>query len=343
MPPIISPLDPDDAPEADLADVHALALAAHPIDMPEDPAPGYDLVIGNLRQTHFPQEARFCWAARVDGHVVGYAKLLLLSGPNSGLGQIRVLVHPGYRRQGLGTELMRHAAAQTGQSGRARALAWPVKPASAGESWVKRLGFVTTLHTVIQRLEVRGDTTGMVWDAPVAPGYRLVQWRDTAPEDLLAEYARSRQAIGDGPSGSSSYTDDQKWTPESIRDEERKYLGEGLDARVAVAVCEADGTVAGLTRIVRYPHNPRLGLQMETAVVAAHRGRGLGLALKGAALHTVLDAWPEMERIHTSNNATNEHMLAVNRALGFRPLRELIHSEAETAQLIDTLAQLQLR
>ncbi|MFD0639062.1 GNAT family N-acetyltransferase [Catenulispora yoronensis] len=216
----------------------------------------------------------------------------------------------------------------------------PVKPGSAGEAWVTRLGFAFTADVVVQRLVVRGEDAVRPRSAPVAPGYRLVEWSTAAPEELIASYAAARQAIADAPRGGSSYREEGRWTPETIREAERHYVEQGAQERVAVAVCEADGTVAGLTIVVRYMFRPELGYQFDTAVMPAHRGRGLGLALKSAMLGTLRSEWPELERIHTSNNTTNTYMLAVNEELGFRPLRHGRYYELPTAQLLANLAQL---
>ena len=80
-------------------------------------------------------------------------------------------------------------------------LAAPVKADWGAVQWLERLGFHDTLRVLILRLEVRGDRAGRVWDAPVAPGYRLVEWSTEAPEELIASYAAARQAIADAPMG----------------------------------------------------------------------------------------------------------------------------------------------
>jgi RimJ/RimL family protein N-acetyltransferase len=217
---------------------------------------------------------------------------------------------------------------------------------------VERLGVAVTHHVVIQRLHIHGDSDGdgdgdgsgdpadREWDAPVAPGYRLVQWSGTAPEDLLTSYAHARQAIADAPRGTSSYRADQQWTPETIREQERVNAADGTEERVVAVVTEADGTVAAVTMVERRPHRLDSAVQLDTSVLPPHRGHGLGLAIKGAMLRTLLPAWPELEHITTSNAIDNEHMLAVNRALGYRPVREMIHTEAETARLTKNLAEL---
>jgi hypothetical protein len=52
-------------------------------------------------------------------------------------------------------------------------------------------------------------------------------------------------------------------------------------------------------------------------VAREHRGRGLGFAIKVTNLAAVTAAYPAIRTISTWNAADNEHMIAVNDALGF--------------------------
>ena len=54
-------------------------------------------------------------------------------------------------------------------------------------------------------------------------------------------------------------------------------------------------------------------------MLAPHRGHRLGMRMKLANLVALDDADPTRERIYTWNADENEHMLAINVALGFRP------------------------
>jgi hypothetical protein len=59
--------------------------------------------------------------------------------------------------------------------------------------------------------------------------------------------------------------------------------------------------------------------QEDTLVAARHRGRRLGLLVRVLNLRRLLDGYPAVERVTTFNAAENEHLLAINIALGFRP------------------------
>ena len=70
---------------------------------------------------------------------------------------------------------------------------------------------------------------------------------------------------------------------------------------------------------------PELGEQHDTSVVAAHRGHRLGLLLK-----TDMNLWlargcsPSSTEISTWNAESNDHMIGVNEAIGYRVMgREL--------------------
>ncbi len=75
--------------------------------------------------------------------------------------------------------------------------------------------------------------------------------------------------------------------------------------------------VAGLTYLEVYQSRPELAVQQDTAVLPAHRGHGLGLWMKAQNLRWLVAEHPGIRRVRTSAAADNEHMLRVNRQLGF--------------------------
>jgi GNAT superfamily N-acetyltransferase len=62
---------------------------------------------------------------------------------------------------------------------------------------------------------------------------------------------------------------------------------------------------------------PESSWQHDTLVIREHRGHGLGFATKVVNLAAVTAAYPAIRTISTWNAAENEHMIAVNEALGF--------------------------
>jgi GNAT superfamily N-acetyltransferase len=89
-----------------------------------------------------------------------------------------------------------------------------------------------------------------------------------------------------------------------------EYLGQ-------VAIADATGEMAAITEIAIDPEHPEWAFQQLTAVTRAHRGHRLGLLVKTAMLEWLASAEPRVDRVATSNAASNEHMIAVNEALGY--------------------------
>jgi hypothetical protein len=76
----------------------------------------------------------------------------------------------------------------------------------------------------------------------------------------------------------------------------------------------------GYTDIGVNVEQPRVGYQWDTIVLAEHRGHRLGLLLKLANLELLVRTAPGVELVNTWNAEINSHMIAVNEALGFRPV-----------------------
>jgi hypothetical protein len=74
-----------------------------------------------------------------------------------------------------------------------------------------------------------------------------------------------------------------------------------------------------MTEVAVDPEDPGWAHQVITAVTREHRGHRLGLLLKLAMMELLATTEPQLERMETSNAASNKHMVAVNDALGYIP------------------------
>jgi GNAT superfamily N-acetyltransferase len=148
-------------------------------------------------------------------------------------------------------------------------------------------------------------------------GYRLVLWRDRAPEELVDALAAAHQRMSlDAPAGAISY-EEELWDAARVRAEEAQSLAAGRIALSAAAVTAA-GDVAGYTQLTLPPGKTAV-YQDDTLVLGPHRGHGLGLRMKLANLVALAETDPSRTRIYTWNADENAHMLAINIALGFEP------------------------
>ncbi|MDH6118944.1 GNAT family N-acetyltransferase [Kitasatospora sp. GAS204B] len=332
----IQPLDPASASERVLSDYFAMRAACVAADTPEDPPLTYETSIGRLRTP--PLEDGLCrfWVGYVDGRLAGSVKLALPEGENSGIASIEVNVHPELRCRGIGTDLLRFVMPAVKETQRATVLGFPVKPGSAGARRAEHLGFDVT-HSMSMQVLVIATAPETLWDVPVPSGYRLVHWTGAAPDHLVDSYALARQAIHDAPMGQLSYRE-TVWTSERVRVTDRELLDAGTEQRVVVAIDEATGQVVATHVIHNYPHRREIGYVHDTSVLAAHRGHGLGRAIKAALMRRLNDERPDLERICTTTATTNSHMIGINRALGYHTARTLDWIETTTERLTEELA-----
>jgi mycothiol synthase len=334
----IRPFDPQAASERDLVDYHVLRSAAKDVDLPEDPPVTYAAAVGRLRNPAPAEgECRY-WVSDVDEQLIGIAKITLPADANADNVMVEVLVHPEFRRRGIGTGLLRAALPTVLDTGRGIVVGAGIKPDQPGDLWTRRLGFSVTDRSVMQWLKVPSVPVAL-WDVEVPAGYRLTRWIGPTPDDLLGPYAAARPAIRDAPHGQNSYRE-TAWTAELIRATERELADGGVEERVVVAIETASGAVAGVTGILNYPHRREFGYQNDTSVLAAHRGHGLGRAMKAAMMRWIVEERPDIELIVTTTGAENTYMIDVNLAIGYETVRTMVWVETTTAKLADALAVL---
>ena len=99
------------------------------------------------------------------------------------------------------------------------------------------------------------------------------------------------------------------------------------------AVHEETGKVAGNSVIVLMPGRDDVGWQLDTAVVPAFRGHGLGRVIKAAMIRRLRAERPGVRVVSTSNAADNVHMIRVNRELGYTLFGDMANFEIEVGAL----------
>lgn len=262
-------------------------------------------------------------------------------------------VHPRWRRRGLGKVLLQAGEALAQAEGRTVLQAstflpgangpqcddegqpWPtMKPKSGvGEApltpsvrWVLAHGYEmeqvdrqSTLSLPVEpelldRLFAEAETK--------ADGYRLHTWRGQVPDEWAEQFAALLQAMVDAPSAGLEY-EEEPWDAARLRREEAEVTDEGLDQLHTVAEHIATGELAAFTTIQwNVPPIDRLrefAFQEDTLVTRAHRGHRLGMLVKVTNLREFAKIHPGAKRLRTWNAEENEHMLAINVALGFVP------------------------
>ena len=91
-----------------------------------------------------------------------------------------------------------------------------------------------------------------------------------------------------------------------------------VGTRLAAAALRVDdGALVGYS-IADLEHGSRDVAQLDTMVLTAHRGHGLGLTMNAAVLQGILRDHPDRRTVHSWNAADNTPIQRLNETLGFR-------------------------
>jgi mycothiol synthase len=322
-----------------LAEVVDLQRLVEAETEPDDPPVPLAEVFGELTRP-WPGHRYWTWVARADGRVVGRLSVSIDDRPaNRGFIEIeRLDVHPASRRQGVATALVEASLPVLDGAGGTSVMAWPGTDAGLGFS--ARIGLAPRQEERRSRLLTADidEAQQREWiEAPGArvAGYEVVSFVGPVPDAHVAAWAAAADAMSDAP------LDDLEWnhepvTLEWVRSVEAMHEARGV-LRFGSLALSPEGDAAGMTLILIRPDRARLAHQEDTAVVPAHRGHGLGRWLKAANLATVRAAMPEVEIVQTFNAESNGPMLDINVAMGFRPNRTFMASQAPLSDIVRRL------
>lgn len=266
---------------------------------------------------------------------VGMVSLPLLDNLENAWAEI--LVHPDHRRQGAGRALYDQIVEYARAAGRRRLMTDTIEALPggqernlAGSAFAQAVGMDNVLGEVRRSLDLAtADTSGydrLLADAwPHADGYSLVQWRDRAPDEYVADVAYL-----DGRLHSDAPMGDLEWAPENIDAERLRRMEETRQAHGSrlynsAVRHDATGRVVAVTALMLEKTVPEHAWQLITLVDPAHRGHRLGTIVKIANLQYAMAGEPALRVVDTWNAAVNDHMISINEALGFRAMDSLVN------------------
>ncbi len=328
--------DPADDTDAIRA-CHEIYLEGMPDDDPDGPPMSPRHFSGWLK-LGWTEDPRELWLARdAVGTPCGWYVLGLPGRENRHLAEVSPAVRPSQRRTGLGTALVRHAAARADDLG--RAAAWGnAREGSPGAAFARALGARRGLTEERRVLDVgavtAGHLTGLRRQAEsAAHGYSLLCWDGPVPAEHLAGVAAVNRAVAADIPHSEGH-EPQRWDPERVRQTDRREAVQGLRSHTVVARSAATGELAGLSHLSIDPANPAWGYQELTAVVREHRGHRLGLLVKVVMMDLLAEREPQLTTLITDNAAENRHMIAINDELGFGLLDRWASWEIEVQSVL---------
>jgi GNAT superfamily N-acetyltransferase len=253
--------------------------------------------------------------------VIGSSRLWASNYDNLDAAWLDVGVHPDHRRRGYGTQLLSAISERAAAMGR-NSLGINGWESAATRGFAAKAGFTFGQEEVNRRLDVDDVPDGfadLVERArrDHARDYEFMTISGPVPRDLLGAMTDLQAAINDAP------WDDIEMEPEVFPVErlaayEHAQLNGGKRLHRVLARHPESGELAGHTVIAVEAERPHFGEQHDTSVVRAHRGHRLGLVLKGLMLDYLRQVEPQARSFDTWNAASNDHMIAVNDAMGFR-------------------------
>jgi len=305
------------------ADAYEIFRACEVHDKPDVPVISRDNFVARLAHP-WPGSDHEHYLAYVDGVAVGYVDMELPYLDNLGDVQIQLSVLPAYRRRGVGRALIDTVAERARAAGRTSVIGRVLSRHPDGSKFAAAMDAKPGLEEVRSRLDLRtidqARLDGRYAEAwRHAAGYRLTHWTGVPPAEIIADVAYLDSQLEVSP-----------WEPARVdigkfREGELRAARRG---RISYHAGVLHGSrLVAWTKIAGDVVNQAHAWQNITLVAPEHRGRRLGTLVKIANLGHVRALRPRLERIDTCNAAANEHMLRINRAIGFRPIDSLTYWE----------------
>lgn len=320
-------LDPNSLDRRDVDAVTAVWEMSRAADAPSDLPPTAPIVRRTLAYGWELNPALTALLRDDRGRPVGVLEVRSSQYDNRHVADIGVTVDPVVRRQGIGRRLFEAGVQRAVADGRTLVTA-NCLDGSPGVGFAKVMGLDRASEEV-RRVQ---DVWSLDWkrlDALAAQAgshhadYEIVPIEyPTAPE-LLPSIAVMTAAINDAPTDDLD-VEDEVFTPDRVLAFERSLGADGSRMYRLVARHRGTGELAGQTVVLVQAGQPWFAYQLDTSVVRAHRGHRLGLALKIAMLRVLGREEPQVRKLETSNAASNDRMIGVNEALGYRVVARVI-------------------
>lgn len=243
--------------------------------------------------------------------------------------EVELAVLPDHRRCGVGTTIAEAVEAILGRSGQSPVIVQTETYSSAGTAFAQSRGMrvgneehrlLLDLPAYLDADANRYKDSGASTTVPVLrddPDFAVTSWIGACPEDVLDDWARLREQMDeDVPVGDLTRTVNHASTA-AIRSHEERMDHHGWT--LVSSMAHVDGLAVGYTEIMASAGSPDIVIQEDTLVDRAHRGHGIGRALKVANMRQLaeVEAATSASWIQTYTATGNEPMLALNRDLGF--------------------------
>ena len=244
------------------------------------------------------------------------------------IGFLRLFVAEPARHKGMGRGLREAAVAQARSAGMER-LQSTVVTGPPGEPFARTSPYLRTLLRLeLQKQYLDEETLRRCWGLAATPkrGYRLTHWQGAAPEDLVVSFGQVMVHLLDAP-GAEHQRGARAWDHAQVRAWERGITEDGSRLVVGAALDRTSDRVVAAT--VSTVTGGPVASQHDTAVMPAHRRKGLASRVKATQALRVHDLFPHVEAMAVTITPENRAMLAVNHSLLYQRVSERLLVEEE--------------
>ncbi|AZL04989.1 MULTISPECIES: GNAT family N-acetyltransferase [Brevibacterium] len=249
-------------------------------------------------------------------------------------------VDPGSRRRGVGSAMLEFVRSRTKELDRrvissevfrpfrtseADSRSEDVETTAPGIAFAEHHGFTFAIGDLRSECPLPVDSALVRTIArearPFHEGFEFHSWSGDVPEEFVEQWALMEGLIEtEAPTGVRD-VEPEATSAADIREQEAIFAMQGRTSFAAIAL-DSSGDIAAYTQLV-HSSVEAMVYQWGTLVRDQYRGHRLGAAVKAAAAHEFSQSGLEARAIITYNAEENEHMLAINQRLGFRPVERI--------------------
>lgn len=313
-------------PDALLGELHDFAEVRFAERRPGEPYRPLAETILHTRRMPQDFEVRDWLVREPSGRIAAHLRTEVeRTGDNEHMSWADITVGAEHRRRGIGRWLLARAAEEADRAGCTIVGAWSESIDSSAKLFAEAHEFEA--KQVFRESEL--DLTTLDWDMVDrwvaegprrAPGYELQLIEGPYPEEHYPMVIAWWETMNTAPRDDLSLNDDHL-TPDRLQRMEDVFRASQVERWEYVARHVGTGEFAGVTNVFLKPWCPEVVDQDATGVHPDHRGHALGKWLKAAMLQKIRADWPEGRKVRTGNAYSNDAMLGINNALGFRESR----------------------
>lgn len=247
-----------------------------------------------------------------------------------------VYVRADRRREGLGKALLRPTVEYAMTDGRKRYMT--LEPTDSPHAfWPETIGIKPVYNERVSQLRTSEVDRSLMreWIALAserASDYEVRLLRSPIPDEFVEKAVKVAGVMNHAPMEELE-EDPHEWTVEEWRQLEENESKRQREVLGYFAIHRPTGDFVGYTNVAYQGLHPAIGYQWDTGVDPAHQNKGLGRWLKASMMEMLLDEYPALEIIETENAESNDPMLNINVAMGYKPAHEQIIYQGDIANV----------